>query len=106
MMKVHTDMLFERNSPKIMTHGSCKVFAMLLEVLLWISAISDMLDGQLGFILYERFSQGYDCTPCLVTLKVLWRFLYNLISMKGLSVKDLRGFLVFFHGYVMPFGVK
>jgi hypothetical protein len=26
--------------------------------------------------------------------------------MKGLSVKDLRGFLVFFHGYVMPFGVN
>ncbi len=37
---------------------------------------------------------------------MLWRFLYNLISKKGLSVKDLRGFLVFFHGYVMPFGVN
>jgi hypothetical protein len=71
MMKVHSDTLFERDSPNILTRGSCKVFAMLLEVLLWISAISDMLDGQLGFILYERFSQGYDCTPCLVTLKVL-----------------------------------
>jgi hypothetical protein len=26
--------------------------------------------------------------------------------MKGLTVKDLRGFLAFFHGYVMPFGVN